>query len=71
MNTDSELVLLTAKQASQRLAISERTLFTLTKSGEIPHVQIGRLVRYDVVDLRAWISNRKVVLRPSDPVDQK
>ena len=30
----------------------------MTKSGEIPHVPIGRLVRYDVDDLRRWFEER-------------
>ena len=51
--------LLTPKQAAQSLAISERTLWTLTKSGQIVHVQIGRLVRYDVADLQRWIDDKK------------
>ncbi len=52
-------LLLTSPEAAKALAISARTLWTLTKRGEIPSVKIGRAVRYDPADLRAWIDARK------------
>ena len=50
-----EPMLLTARQAARLLAISERTLFTITKSGELPAVRIGRSVRYSVDALRDYV----------------
>ncbi len=52
-------LLLTPEQAAKDLAISPRKLWALTKSGEIRHIRIGRLVRYSLDDLRAWIDERK------------
>ena len=52
-------LLLTPKQAADVLAISARTLWNLTNSGAIRRVRIGRSVRYDVADLRAWIDSQK------------
>jgi excisionase family DNA binding protein len=55
-----EPMLLTARQAAKVLSISERTLFSLTKSGSITAVRFGgRNVRYDPADLRAWIDSAK------------
>ena len=48
-------LLLTPAEASKALAISPRKLWGMTASGEIPHIRIGRCVRYPVDDLRAWI----------------
>ena len=48
-----------SREAAKALSISERTLWGLTQSGEIPCVRIGRSVRYDPADLRAWIESRK------------
>jgi len=53
------LSLLTPKQAATALAISPRKLWQLTKDGDIPHVRMGRSVRYDVVDLQAAIEQMK------------
>ena len=53
-------MLLTARQAAKSLSISERTLWGLTKAGEIPAVRFGgRNVRYDPRDLDAWIQRAK------------
>jgi excisionase family DNA binding protein len=59
MNTNLQKILLTVKEAAQALAVSERTLWALTNTGQIPRVLIGRLVRYDVADLRKWIERCK------------
>ena len=52
-------LLLTPRQAAKTLAISERTLWTLTQSGEIPRLKIGSSVRYDLRDLEAFIEAKK------------
>lgn len=57
---NSQVELWTSRQAAQALGISERTLWGLMRSGAIPCVPIGRSVRYDPADLRAWIAARKV-----------
>ncbi len=58
-------LLLTARQAAQALAISERSLWQLTHDGLMPVVRVGRSVRYDPRDLREFIENQKA---PSDSV---
>lgn len=52
---DIDPLLLSPRQASRALAISERTLFSLTKSGAVPHIRIGKLVRYSVDGLKRYI----------------
>jgi excisionase family DNA binding protein len=47
--------LLTVRQVSDLLGICERTAFELTKTGKLPAVRIGRAVRYDPVDVAAFI----------------
>ncbi|MDA0810705.1 MAG: helix-turn-helix domain-containing protein [Planctomycetota bacterium] len=53
--------LLTVRETADVLRVSERTLWTLTNSGELPSVRVGRSVRYDQNDLAAWIRSRKPV----------
>lgn len=48
-------LLLTPRQTAKALSICERTLYSLTKRGEIPAIKIGRLVRYDPDVLKQWI----------------
>ena len=51
--------LLKAPEAARLLASGTRKLWELTNRGEIPHVRIGRAVRYDGCDLEAWIEKQK------------
>lgn len=51
--------LLSAKETAKRLAISERSLWSLTNAKQIPHLRIGRTLRFDPRDLDAWIERRK------------
>jgi len=51
--------LLREREAANLLAISPRKLWELRERGEIPHVRLGRAVRYDVADLQRWINARK------------
>jgi excisionase family DNA binding protein len=53
-------LLLSASDAAKALAISERTLFSLTKCGEIPCVRIGRCVRYSIQSLSAFLQRNEV-----------
>jgi excisionase family DNA binding protein len=51
--------LLTTREAATRLGISTRLLWTLTKDGSIPAVQIRRKVLYDDRDLERFIDQCK------------
>ena len=60
MNTKTiEPMLLTLREAAKALSVCERTLYALTKAGQLPAVRIGRAVRYDVADLRGYIERAK------------
>jgi excisionase family DNA binding protein len=62
MQTDTQFpkgqLLLTPRQAAEALQISERKLWSMKASGEIPYVLLGRSVRYPVADLQRWIEER-------------
>ncbi len=53
-----EPLALRARDAARLLAVSERTLWSLTAADQIPHVRIGRLVVYPVRALEAWLTAR-------------
>lgn len=55
---EPERLLLSPREAARSLSVSERTLYSLMKSGELTHVRIGRLVRYPRAELEAWIRQR-------------
>lgn len=51
--------LLNASHVTKILGISERTLWSLTASGEIPVVRIRRRRLFDPADIRAYIEAAK------------
>ncbi|MEQ8209403.1 MAG: helix-turn-helix domain-containing protein [Lacipirellulaceae bacterium] len=57
-NSQQTRILLKPAQAAESLEISQRKLWSMTNSGEIPHVRIGRSVRYPVEDLRRYIYSK-------------
>jgi excisionase family DNA binding protein len=59
MTNMTDQLLLTTDQASKALAISPRTLWSLTHRAGLPFVRIGRLIRYEPADLAAWIEMKK------------
>lgn len=59
--------LLPSRDAARMLAVSERTLFTLTKTGRLPAVRLLGAVRYDPADLRRFVETSKTAARP-EPV---
>lgn len=66
LQTDESL-LLSTRDAAKRLAISERTLFSLTKSGQLPCVRLGMAKRYSVETIKQWI--QKSEAEPASPPD--
>lgn len=56
-------LLITPREAAKALSVCEKTLWSLTKRGELPAVRIGRAVRYDVSDLQAFIDRQKGAFR--------
>lgn len=55
----NDRLLLTAREAAAALSISERTLWSITRRGEIAHIACGRKVLYSPSDLDAWIDRQR------------
>jgi predicted DNA-binding transcriptional regulator AlpA len=60
MHTTIKPILLPAKDTARTLSISERTLYSLNKSGALPCVRVGtRAVRYAMSDIERFIAERR------------
>jgi len=57
--------LFTYKATAEVLGVTERTVFTLVATGQLPAVRFGRSVRIDPADLRAYIDRCKSTTRES------
>lgn len=57
--------LLTPRDTAKRLAISERHLHALTRSGQLSCVRVGKCVRYNVETIQKWVHESESAVRPS------
>jgi excisionase family DNA binding protein len=50
--------LLTPQQMAGKLGVAVSTIYQWTHTGFIPHVKLGRLVRFRESDVEKWLNNR-------------
>ncbi len=53
--TTNERLLLTVEEAARRLGIGRTLAWRLVRSGQLPSVRLGRLVRVPQGGLQAWL----------------
>ena len=58
-SNDGMALLLTYKQAAELLQVSDRTVFTLVKTGQLKAVRFRQTVRIDRRDLENFIEESK------------
>ena len=51
--------LLDAKEVAVLLGVPESWVRESARSGAIPHVRLGRYVRFDLIDVEVWIASCK------------
>ena len=56
--TTGERLLLTVEEAARRLGIGRSLAWRLVRSGELPSVRLGRLVRIPEQSLTDWLKQR-------------
>jgi excisionase family DNA binding protein len=58
-------------ELERRTAIKQATLRKYVVQRKIPFVKIGRLVRFDLSEIEAWITERKVPVLKGAGADQE
>jgi excisionase family DNA binding protein len=56
---------LTVDELSEYLAMPVATLYTWTHQRKIPHIKLGRGLRFDRLEIDKWLESRKVKLSPA------
>lgn len=51
--------LLDAQEVAERLGVPTSWVRESVRSGAIPHVRLGRYVRFDLADVEAWLEQCK------------
>lgn len=60
----SSKLLVTSREAARLLSICERSLWSLSQSGALKAVRIGRSVRYAVADIEDYIERSRQSVQP-------
>jgi len=55
-------------ELAEWLGISPKTIYSWVMMKRIPYVKLGRLVKFDPVDIEAWIKENKVPVRDEEYV---
>lgn len=55
-NTDSNKLVTAAELADEHLSVNISTVYRLARRGVIPHVRIGKVVRFDVAAVKAALT---------------
>jgi excisionase family DNA binding protein len=64
--------LMTAKELSQFLKLTESTIYKLVSNGEIPGFKIGDSWRFELEEIRKLIQeSKKIAKRQREPVEEK
>jgi excisionase family DNA binding protein len=63
--------LLTPQQIADYLGVKPSTIYQWTHQGFIPHVKLGRLVRFREADVAKWIEKRSEKGRKTRSVDTR
>lgn len=64
MNEVSMRKLIGVTEAAQYTGLSVHTIYTMVSQRRIPHMKLGRLVKFDVPMLDAWIKSNTVMPMP-------
>lgn len=51
--------LLTAKEAAVLLSVRVSWVYEATRDGRLPHIHVGRHIRYIKTDLETWVNEQR------------
>ena len=51
--------LLSVQEASEILGVKVSTLYSWIHQGYVPHIKLGRLVKFSESDLSQWVEDKK------------
>ncbi len=57
--------LLSVREAASYMGLSTHTLYTMVSQRRIPYIKVGRLTKFDVGLLDAWLKQHTVMPIPS------
>ena len=50
---------MTPDDVAELICVARKTVVTMARDGRIPHIRIGRFVRFDPTEIDRWIRNQR------------
>ena len=50
-------------EMSERLGIAKNTLYDWCAVRKIPHIKLGKFLRFDLAEIEAWLRDKRVALK--------
>lgn len=66
---DSTLKLLNVQEVADLIVVKPSTIYQWTHQGYIPHIKVGKVVRFDRNDILKWLNRLKTAGRISRKLD--
>ena len=58
--------LLTLDQICKKLKVKRSFIYDLTSRKQIPHIKVGRLLRFDPDEIDNWLQSHKVIVKKKE-----
>lgn len=58
--------LLTLDQVCERLKLKKSFIYDMTSRSQIPHIKVGRLIRFDPDEIDKWLQNQRIKVKKRD-----
>ena len=55
--------LLSIEEIAKRLGIAKNTLYDWCATRKIPYIKLGKFLRFDAVEIEAWLKTKRVTPR--------
>lgn len=55
--------LLTLEETAERLGVAKNTLYDWCAVRKIPHIKMGKFLRFDGVEVDAWLKEKRVMTK--------
>jgi len=55
--------LVSITELSSRLGVAKNTLYDWCAVRKIPHIKLGKFLRFDLAEIEAWLQDKRVLIR--------
>lgn len=63
--------LITVEELAEYLNLNPHTIYIWVEQGKIPHIKIGRMVRFDLLEIEDWLASKKTQLVDEEKVSSR